>query len=186
MEIWASIPGYGGHYQASNYGQIRVKDRSVRKYSNFAGKVVEQKYKGRLLKPSKSNKLGHLSVHLGVDGTKYSVHVARLVLEAFVGPCPDGMEACHSNGKASDNCVGNLRWDTHYNNNQDRVLHGTYLIGENHPMAKISASDAIYIYKSKEKGIDLAKKFGLNPSQISAIRLGQIWKSVTKGIKRDE
>ena len=185
MEIWASIPGYGGHYQASNNGQIRVKDRVVRKYSNFAGKVVEQKYKGRLLNPSKASKFGHLSVHLGSDGIKYSVHIARLVLEAFVGPCPDGMEACHTDGNASNNCIGNLRWDTHYNNNQDRVLHGTYLVGEKHPMSKISAKDAIDIYKSKAKGVDLSKKYGLAPSKISAIRLGQTWKSVTQGIDRD-
>lgn len=185
MIIWAQIPGYGNHYQASSDGQIRVKDRVVLKYSNFAGKVVEQKYKGRLLKPCKSSKHGHLAVHLGVDGIKYNVHVARLVLEAFIGPCPDGMEACHSNGNASDNCVGNLRWDTHYNNNQDRVLHGTYLIGEKHPMAKISAKDAIAIYKSKEKGVDLSRKYGLAPSKISAIRLGHTWKSVTQGLDRD-
>jgi len=185
MVIWSSIPGYGGHYQASNDGQIRVKDRIVRKYSNFAGKVVEQKYKGRLLKPCKSSKLGHLSVHLGVDGIKYNVHVARLVLEAFIGSCPQGMEACHSNGNASDNRIENLRWDTHYNNNQDRFLHGTYFSGDKHPMAKISAKDAIEIYKSKEKGIDLAKKYGIAPSKISAIRLGQTWKSVTQGIDRD-
>lgn len=185
IETWKPIPGFGGHYEASTLGQIRSIDRFVTKFSFVAGKVVKQKYKGRLLNPSKTGKYGYLSVHLGVDGNKYTVQVSHLVLLAYKGEKPQGCEACHNNGILRDNRPENLRWDTHLNNNRDRVTHGTYALGEAHPMAKITASDAIYIYKSKEKGIDLAKKYGLAPSKISAIRLGQTWKSVTQGISRD-
>lgn len=41
-------------------------------------------------------------------GTEYPVH--RLVLETFVGPCPDGFECDHINRKRDDNYVENLRW----------------------------------------------------------------------------
>jgi hypothetical protein len=185
METWKEIPKFGGHYEASTLGRIRSKDRVVTKFSFIVGKVVNQKYKGRLLSPSKTNKYGYLSVHLGVDGVRYTIQVSHLVLLAYTGEKPEGCEACHNNGIANDNRPENLRWDTHLNNNRDRFIHGTYALGEAHPMAKITANDAIAIYQSKEKGIDLAKKYGLAPSKISAIRLGQTWKSVTQGISRD-
>jgi hypothetical protein len=53
----------------------------------------------------------------------------RLVLLAFVGPCPDGHEACHNNNKRCDNRLKNLRWDTPSNNQKDRVKHGTSVRG---------------------------------------------------------
>jgi hypothetical protein len=39
-----------------------------------------------------------------------------MVLFAFVGPCPEGMECCHENDVRDDNRIENLRWDTHANN----------------------------------------------------------------------
>jgi hypothetical protein len=134
MEIWKDIPEYGGHYQASNLGRIRSKERIVKKLSGLTKKIVEQKYKGKILNPTKADKYGHLSVHLGVDNKKYICAVHRLVLMAFVGKCPDGMECCHNNGDASDNKIENLRWDTHKNNNHDRKIHGNYKTGKDHPM----------------------------------------------------
>jgi hypothetical protein len=46
----------------------------------------------------------------------------------FRGPCPPGMEACHNNGDPTDNRLCNLRWDTHANNEADKIRHGTYFI----------------------------------------------------------
>lgn len=54
----------------------------------------------------------------------YGVH--RLVLMAFVGPCPEGKEACHRNGDGSDNRLENLYWGTHAENCADMVIHGTH------------------------------------------------------------
>lgn len=134
MEIWKPIPGYGGFYEASNLGNIRVKDREVEKFCGLTGTKVKQFYKGRVLNPSNANKYGHKSVHIGYDKKRILVSVHKLILLAFVGPCPDGMECCHNNGIASDNRIENLRWDTHKNNNADRKKHGSYPSGKNHPM----------------------------------------------------
>jgi len=134
MEIWKNIPGYGNHYQASSLGNIRVKDRYVEKFCGLINKNVKQFYKGRLLKPTKADKWNHLSVHLGYNNQRKTVLVHKLVLLAFVGPAPDGMECCHNNGIASDNRIENLRWDTHRNNNGDRKRHGNYPTGKNHHM----------------------------------------------------
>lgn len=59
---------------------------------------------------------------MNLYGTSRRVHL--LVLEAFVGPCPPGLEGCHTNGDGLDNKLTNLRWDTHAANMQDRLRHG--------------------------------------------------------------
>lgn len=45
--------------------------------------------------------------------------VHRLVLETFVGPCPDGMECDHVNRNRSDNRLKNLRWIPHNENQRN-------------------------------------------------------------------
>lgn len=180
MEIWKDIPGYGNHYQASSLGNIRSKDRIVTKFSILCGRVVQQRYKGRLLNPTESSKWGHLFVHLGIDGKKYNLHVARLVLLAFVGECQKGQEACHNDGNARNNSVENLRWDTHAANNADRKNHGRYAANENHPMAKFTDRQIDEIYRSKEPGVVLAKRYGVSTTHISGIRRGQRRKTITQ------
>jgi hypothetical protein len=67
-----------------------------------------------------------MEVWLSRDGTPCRFKVARLVLEAFVGLCPAGMEACHFNDDPADNRLENLRWDTHSNNHYDLVRNGKH------------------------------------------------------------
>lgn len=64
---------------------------------------------------------GYRVVKLGNSNNGKRIH--RLVLEAFVGPCPSGMEACHNNGDPADNRLENLRWDTKSANMFDRSNH---------------------------------------------------------------
>lgn len=70
--------------------------------------------------------IGDRGLHrlVGVDYKTYYVHT--LVLEAFRGPRPIGMECCHNNGNGHDNHLSNLRWDTPSSNNKDKVRHGTH------------------------------------------------------------
>jgi hypothetical protein len=107
VERWALIPNWGGYYSASDAGRIWSR------------------YSERVLKPYPRPE-GHLLVDLRYNGARRVVRVHRLVLETFVGPCPDGMEACHANGDPADNRLVNLRWDTRRSNNLDRVRHGTH------------------------------------------------------------
>jgi hypothetical protein len=82
--------------------------------------------KARILKLQVKADDGHMIVSLADAGKKKTYHVHSLVLTAFVGPKPDGMECCHRNGDHEDNTVGNLRWDTKSENMLDRVRHGTH------------------------------------------------------------
>lgn len=133
MEIWANVPLFNGKYQASNIGNIRAKQHTVKKYSHFYKKIIEQTYKQRQLKPT-LDRSGYYRVHLGVDGKKYSYSVHRMVLMAFVGMPKKGHEGCHNNGVSTDNRIENLRWGTQEENAKDRVRHGTYRRGKDHPM----------------------------------------------------
>ncbi len=118
-ECWASIPGFGEHFEASDLGRVRSVDRVI---ATKNGRNV--RCRGRLLKPGLSNS-GYLYYRLNVGGAAKSRFAHSLVLLAFVGPCPEGMECCHNNGDELDNRLDNLRWGTHSENVLDTVRHGT-------------------------------------------------------------
>ena len=69
---------------------------------------------------------GYMFVTLWREGERRTARLHRLVLEAFVGPCPDNMVACHDNGDPADNRPDNLRWDTQASNVRDTVKHGRH------------------------------------------------------------
>ena len=74
---------------------------------------------------------GHLRVSLIDDfGAKRAMSVHRLVLLAFAGPCPKGMECRHLDGNPQNNNFSNLCWGTHQENMDDRVRHGTLACGD--------------------------------------------------------
>lgn len=178
VEEWRQIPGYGGHYEASSLGKIRVKDRVVVKPHSTTGKLVSCFYRSKILRDNKASKCGHRSVSLGVDGITYSMAVHVLVLLAFVGPRPDGMEACHNNGTAWDNRPSNLRWDTHANNNADRLTHGTYARGAAHHMAKLSEEQVRGVRERKLSNLQIMVELGISRSQAQRIRTGQSWRHI--------
>lgn len=76
---------------------------------------------GRALSPYVKNS-GHYCVNLR-GKTRYN---HRLVLEAFVGPCPEGRIGCHKDDDPSNNHVDNLYWGTYADNQLDRVRNGIH------------------------------------------------------------
>ena len=64
---------------------------------------------------------GYHAVTLCVDGKTIGKLVHHLVLEAFVGPRPEGMDGCHyPDPDKGNNAVANLRWDSHAENIKDK------------------------------------------------------------------
>ena len=114
-EIWKPVVGYEGYYEVSDHGRVRSLDRV-----DTAGRTK----KGVIRKAVLSR--DHMQLALYRDTKMKMKYVHRLVLEAFVGPCPEGMEACHNDGNPSNNHVNNLRWDTQSENMNDRVKHGSH------------------------------------------------------------
>lgn len=118
-EEWRNVPGWEGFYQVSNLGNVRSVTRSVTRKD---GQL--RTYQGKLLRPG-TNRIGYPVVVLSRPGRTITAKVHRLVLLAFVGPCPSGNEACHNNENRQDARLENLRWDTRSGNQLDRRKHGT-------------------------------------------------------------
>jgi hypothetical protein len=120
-ERWRPVPGWADSYQVSDAGRVRSVDRIVRRSDGRT-----QRCAGVVLAPARHPVSGYLYVNLKRHGSQRQRAVHRLVLEAFVGPCPLGMEGCHSDGDQLNNRLRNLRWDTPSNNRLDTVRHGTH------------------------------------------------------------
>lgn len=180
VEIWKPIPGFGGHYEASSLGNVRVKERVIVKPHSQSGAPCRYTYPGRQLKLVPDGK-GYLYVHIGVDRKKTKLRAHQAVLLAFVGPAPAGQEACHCNGKADDNRIENLRWDTHLANNQDRLKHGTYDRGEDHPMVKFAESDILRIRAGTMSFKEARHRLGISVTHFYRVKKGASWKHLNRG-----
>lgn len=117
-EEWRPIEGQEGSYEVSSFGRVRSLTRQIR-CKNGAVKVIQ----GKVLRPFKGDAYEHRVISFGKRNRHY-VHL--LVLAAFVGPRPEGMEGCHNDGDPYNNHVSNLRWDTPSGNQRDRLVHGTH------------------------------------------------------------
>lgn len=99
-ENWLPVVG-NAQWEVSDQGRVRKGDRICK------------------LTPKDS---GHLVINMG--GIQRRVH--HLVLEAFVGPRPEGMEGCHSDDDPTNNVVTNLQWGTRSHNVLDQVRNGLH------------------------------------------------------------
>ena len=100
-EEWRDIPGYVGIYEVSNLGSVRALAR-------LDSRGRKRRARPRALSVQSS---GHRTITLSKVAVRRTFQVSHLVLMAFVGPRPIGMEACHWNDDPSDNRLSNLRWD---------------------------------------------------------------------------
>lgn len=166
-EIWKPVVGYDGRYSVSNKGRVRTESHVAR------GRWGHQRLRARILRPGSAS--GYPVVRLG-RSRPYFVH--RLVLEAFVGPRPEGMEACHNNGDRTDNRAENLRWDTRTNNHADKVAHGTAPRGENNSRAKLAEDDVLAIRQQGGAPHELAEAYGVSRHTIARILAQKTWKHV--------
>lgn len=134
------------------------------------------------------NGWGYKHVSLRCNNRSKTAVVHRLVLEAFAGPCPDGMEACHNNGVKTDNRLENLRWDTRSANQLDKKIHGreNHIYGEAHYSAKLNKKKVRVIKWCCLLGISpttLSKYFGVSPTCITKVRDNKSWRHVPNPIQ---
>lgn len=110
VEIWRPVLGYEGRYEVSSIGRVRSL--------LSGGRLMRQQLNGRA-----EDHADYYRVKLAGNRQRYVHH---LVCEAFYGPRPDGLLACHANGNHRDNWLDNLYWGTPMQNAMDMKRHGTF------------------------------------------------------------
>lgn len=124
-EKWLPIPGWEGAYEVSDMGRVRSLDRII-----VCKNGVRKPRKGRILRPA-PNYGGYLGVALCAYGKQVTRHIHVLMMEAFVGPRPEGMDICHKDDDPTGNRLDNLRYGTRAENIHDMIRNGG-----NHNMSK--------------------------------------------------
>ena len=161
--------------------------KQIKEFPNYSitkiGKVWNNKYK-RWLKPLEYRNYLYVELYKNNQSSKKSIH--RLVLETFVGDCPDSMQACHNDGYKLNNQLDNLRWGTHKENQQDRIRHGTsnrgkhVNCGEAHPFCKLTEQNIrmiIYMWRTNLfSQRELAKQYKISAVEINRIIKRKRWK----------
>lgn len=108
-EQWRPVPGFDG-YEVSDLG--RVISRRRRTPVMLAERVGSKGYRKVALSRGP------------YDVTDMTLH--RVVLLAFIGPCPEGLQVRHLDGDPGNNRLDNLAYGTPSENMHDVVRHGRH------------------------------------------------------------
>ncbi|KKK57425.1 hypothetical protein LCGC14_1416830 [marine sediment metagenome] len=183
--FWSTqFPRCGGGITEITSGREETKKTIMKKHPYFSSYSVTRS--GRVWSHKRActrggwiasfpQKSGHLSTTLFESGKSYCCYVHRLVLETFIGSCPNGMECRHLNNNPSDNRLENLKWGTRSENSRDSLRHGTHSglgkYGEKSSQSKLSDQDRQLIFNIYYNEIytqrELADRFGVGQTTIS-------------------
>lgn len=181
MAKWRDILGYEGYYKVSNEGEVRSVDRYVN--TRWDIKTLQ---KGSLMN-LRRDKDGYLIVTLRREGKAKTFRVSRLVASAFI-PNPSNLQYVnHLDGVRDNNHVDNLEWCT-----QSHNIKHSYNIGLKKPSSnnlkgskmgtsKLTEAEVLDIRRAIDKGckqVDLANKYNVSISTISAIKHRRKWNHI--------
>jgi hypothetical protein len=171
---WQPIRGFERFYEVSEYGEVRrTQNRRWRK----KGTAVTQN----------RDRFGYRRVQLYDSKTRqrHTFAVHRLVMQAFVGDCPDGHEVNHKDGDKANNHLSNLEYVTHRENIQHsfKKLNRTQRVprGEQSGVAKLTAAQVLEIRAraaNGERRMALGTEFGVTSTCITSIVRRVTWKHI--------
>lgn len=177
MSDMRTIPGFPS-YSITKDGRVWSKPRRDKLERQCGNKWITLR-----LKPN-----GYCVVDLCKNNKSRTCYVHRLVLETYVGPCPNGMECRHLNGCKTDNHICNLTWGSSAENKADNIKHGTsnlgqqYNQGEGNSRAKLTEQKVRLLYNLYHSGADtqqgLADAFGVGQTVVSEIIRRTKWRHV--------
>jgi hypothetical protein len=156
-EEWRDVPGYEGIYMVSNLGRI---------WSTNCNRPLS----------CGPNSKGYSQVGLTINGKTDTRKVHRIVMHAFVGPCPEGYQVNHINGARTDNRLSNLEYVTPSENVRHSVdVLGNQLggHGEANSQAKLTEETVREIRRRWSTGRytkkQIAHDLGLNRQHVTKI-----------------
>jgi hypothetical protein len=168
IEEWRPVKRSDGRYEVSNLGRVRaMRDRWGRPVERVLARRLDDK--------------GYWRSTLRIGDQYRASTLYPLMLEAFVGPRPDGCEASHINGNSQDDRLENLCWETHAENVARQRAHGTIMFGRKNSQAKLTDADVIEIRRARQSGEylqSIADRYGISDSNVSLICVGGGWPEV--------
>lgn len=178
-EIWKPVPGWEGLYSVSSHGNIMSEARSITLRTRWDGEAVRHLPAKPLRPRDFRGRYKQISFRDGGRVEHWYLH--RVVCIAFHGPPPSaGHVVAHNDGNGLNNYAANLRWATYAENTADMAGHGTRLIGDSHPSARIREKDVREIRRRADWRLDetFAAALGIKKKTVQNIRLGFKWKHV--------
>lgn len=164
-ERWKPVVGWPG-YEVSDRGRMRSWKKCRRTPNEPLPRALNTWNIPR----------GYEVVTLKDRGSRSNEYVHTIVMAAFVGPRPEGMQVCHWNGDEADNRLGNLRYDTPANNQRDCKRHGTHVEGEKHYAAQLTNEQAQALKDHAGTHADAARAFGVRYHLAYCLRTGRSWR----------
>ena len=165
-EIWRPVPGYEGIYEVSNLGRVKGVDRIVR--HNCGG---DKFVSGKILSPLKLRN-GYYQIALWSKGHRKVMLLHKIVLLAFKGECPQGLETMHLNSDRADNRLSNLLYGTHSENTIETIRLGRNGKQRLNPSKVIAIRDRL---QKGEKVKSIAKIYEVSERAISQIKNGHTY-----------
>lgn len=174
-EEWRPVVGFEGLYDVSNLGRVR----SLLTHRGNVRTVP------KLLQPRLHSR-GYLRVHLAKNLAHHDKYIHVIVMEAFVGPCPDGMEVNHKDAVKSNNRLQNLEYATPLENIHHSIGMGLWkpemcsVPGSRNGKAKLTEADipAIRLMAETLPHHVVAERFGISRSVVQKIHARTAWKHV--------
>jgi hypothetical protein len=172
-ETWRPVVGYEGLYSVSSLGRVRTEGHGL---GRRAGRILAQS-------PARG---GYMKVGLCRNNRARTVHVHRLVADAFHGMRPESKNVNHKNGVRTDNRAANLEWLTQ----RENLIHSRDVLGSRfgranrgseNGNAKVSESDVLQIRRrvaAGERCREVAETYGLAAANVAAIARGDTWVDV--------
>jgi ParB family transcriptional regulator, chromosome partitioning protein len=168
-EEWRPVVGYEEIYEVSSWGRIR-RLQTRKRYQA-----------GTLLTPSPRAD-GYLNVVLAANGDRESKLLHQIVAEAFLGPCPEGIQVNHRHpdGDRSRCWLSNLEYRTIADNNEDQRIHrpAAYATRERIGISALKSTDLPEIRRALAMNCpvhEIAQRFGVADGTIYAIRDCKSW-----------
>ena len=172
-ETWKPVVDWPG-YLVSSLGRVKALARIV-PCKNGTIKSVRK----RLLKQHLIGSDNRFAVTLSLGGHHKYQYTARLVCIAFHGNATTGMEVSHIDGNKVNNCVQNLKWETHKDNENRKVEHDTHIRGERQGSSKLRPQQIIAIRSTYAAGrlyqYEIAEQYGVSQSHIHRIVKRKEW-----------
>lgn len=186
-----TLPALSPIVQIPN-GDVGVVYREVADFPGYAvgddGSVWSNRPNGRSKQTRPWHRLsgsisdGYRYVNLCRGGRTTRTRVNVLILTAFRGPRPAGMQSRHfPDQNRANNALCNLQWATPRQNCADKVVHGTRQVGEKNGRHKITAADVLDIRKRRDAGESfsfIGASIGISKEQTIRIFYRRQWKHI--------